>query len=271
MAAISGNMTRYRHPDGPMIEVVETGDDLDRRAAQIVADAISDGSAGTIALPTGSTPVGLYRLLTAAVADGRLSMDGVVVFQLDEFRNLRPDDPQSFAVWLREQVLDAAGIGSDRFHVVPATAVDPDAAGDEFETLIDRSGGLDLAVLGLGDNGHVAFNEPGSTADSRTRLLALSDETVAQTARTWPGGSDVPREAVTMGVGTLLEARAILLLVKGSAKAGIVRRTLIDPPVAEVPGSYMRRTGARLTVVLDQAAAAKIGDELTAWEAIPAG
>lgn len=269
MTAAEGKVARYRHPDGPLIEVVATPEALDARATEIVADAITDGSAGTLALPTGSTPIGLYRLMSQAIAAGRLNMDGVVVFQLDEFRNLASDDPESFAHWLREHVLDAGGIGQDRFHLVPANALDPDAAGAEFEALIDRGGGLDLAVLGLGDNGHVAFNEPGSPADSRTRLLTLTDETISQTARTWPTDRDVPREAVTMGIGTLLEARAILLLVKGAAKADVVRRALVEVPTAEVPGSFMRQAGPRLTVVLDEAAAAGIQRELREWESIP--
>lgn len=268
MTAVAQHGTAWRHPEGPLVEIVPSAEALDARAADAVATAIGNGTAGTIALPTGSTPVGLYRLLSERVSAGSLDMAGVVVFQLDEFRHLPADHPQSFAVWLRDQLLDTAGIGTDRFHLVPATAIDPDAAGQAFEILIDRGGGLDLAVLGLGDNGHVAFNEPGSAADSRTRLLALSDETIVQTARTWPPTSEVPREAVTMGIATLLEARAILLLVKGPAKAPIVRRTLIDPPTADVPSSFMRQAGERLTVILDEAAAAGIADELTTWERI---
>ncbi len=264
-AAVVG---RYRHPEGPVIEVVADASAMDARAAELVGQAIADGSAGTIALPTGSTPIELYRRLSDEVRAGRLDFDGVVVFQLDEFRGLEPDDPQSFAVWLREQLLDTAGIPADRFHLVPAQADDPDAAGEAFETLIDRSGGLDLAVLGLGDNGHVAFNEPGSTADSRTRLLALTEATVEQTARTWQGDQPVPREAVSMGVATLLDARRSLLLVKGAAKAAVVRRVLIDPPSSDTPGSFMRSAGDRLTVVIDAAAAGDIADDLAGWEPI---
>ncbi len=266
MTAAADQSTTWRHPEGALIEIVPTAEALDARAADRVATAIGDGSAGTLALPTGSTPVGLYRLLSERVRSGALDMAGVVVFQLDEFRDLPGDHPQSFAVWLRQQILDAAGIGDDRFHLVPATAIDPDTSGQAFEILIDRGGGLDLAVLGLGDNGHVAFNEPGSAADSRTRLLTLSEETIVQTGRTWPSTSPVPREAVTMGIATLLEARSILLLVKGAAKSRIVRRTLVDPPTADVPGSFMRQAGERLTVILDQAAAADIQGELAAWE-----
>lgn len=268
MTVAADHRTTWRHPDGPLIEIVPSAEALDARAADVVATAIADGTAGTLALPTGSTPIGLYGLLSERIRAGRLDMAGVVVFQLDEFRDLPGDHPQSFAVWLRGQLLDTAGIGDDRFHLVPATAIDPDASGKAFEILIDRGGGVDLAVLGLGDNGHVAFNEPGSAADSRTRLLTLSDETVEQTARTWPSTSDVPREAVTMGIATLLEAKAIVLLVKGPAKAAIVRKTLVDPPTPDVPGSFMRRAGKRLTVILDEAAAADIRHELAGWERI---
>ncbi len=269
MTATTPSRTTFLHPEGPIIEIVPSPEDMDERAAEIVAGAVSGGNAGTMALPTGGTPVGLYRLLSERIRSGSLDLEGVLVFQLDEFRNLPSDHPQSFAAWLRGQLLDTAGIGDDRFHRVPAIAGDPDAAGAEFETLIDRAGGLDLAVLGLGDNGHVAFNEPGSAVDSRTRLLALSEATIEQTARTWPVGQDVPREAVTIGVGTLLEARAILLLVKGVAKAGIVRKVLIDEPTPDAPGSFMRRAGGRLTVVLDEAAASGIQDSLAIWPSVP--
>lgn len=269
MTATTPSRTTFLHPEGPIIEIVPSPEDMDQRAAEIVVDAVSGGNAGTIALPTGGTPVGLYRILSERIRSGGLDLEGVLVFQLDEFRNLPGDHPQSFAVWLRGQLLETAGIGADRFHLVPAAAIDPDAAGAEFETLIDRAGGLDLAVLGLGDNGHVAFNEPGSTLGSRTRLLTLSDETIEQTARSWPAGQEVPREAVTMGVGTLLEARAILLLVKGVAKAGIIRRILIDEPTPDAPGSFMRRAGERLTVVLDESAASGIQDSLARWPTVP--
>ncbi len=268
MTSTEQTRATFLHPEGPTIEIVPTATALDDRAAEHITVAIAAGNAATITLPTGSTPIGLYHILCERIGSGALSLEGVVVFQLDEFRNLPADHPQSFAVWLRGQLLDAAGVGIDRFHLVPATANDPVAAGIAFETLIDRAGGLDLAVLGLGDNGHVAFNEPGSAVDSRTRLLTLSDETIAQTGRTWPPDSPVPTEAVTMGVGTLLEARSILLLVKGVAKAGIARKTLLDELTADVPGSFMRRAGSRLTVVLDEPAASGIQDELTMWERI---
>ncbi|HEV2528634.1 MAG TPA: glucosamine-6-phosphate deaminase [Thermomicrobiales bacterium] len=246
--------------------MVADAEAMDARAAELVGRAIADGSAGTVAFPTGSTPINLYRRLSDEVRAGRLDFHGVVVFQLDEFRGLAPDDPQSFAVWLRKQLLDTAGIGDDRFHLVPAQSDDPDADGATFETLIDRSGGLDLAILGLGDNGHVAFNEPGSAADSRTRLLTLTDATIEQTARTWQGEQPVPREAVSMGIATLLEARRLLLLVKGPAKAAVVRRVLIDTPSAETPGSFMRAAADRLTVVLDAEAAGEIAGDLSSWE-----
>lgn len=256
---------RYRHPEGPVIEVVPDEATFDSRAADMVADAVA-GGATAIALPTGSTPKELYRLMSERARAGDLSLDRVTIYQLDEFRNLGEGDPNSFAVWLREQVLDAADVGPDRFVLVPATADDPDAAGQAFEARIAAAGGLDLVVLGLGDNGHVAFNEPGSGADSRTRRLTLTDVTVEQTARTWPAGSPVPTEAVTMGIATLLDARAALLLVKGVAKAGIVRQTLIEDPTDDVPGSHTRRAGERLTVLLDSAAASGIAEELSRWE-----
>ena len=269
MSATAEVADARRHPDGPVVVVLPDAAAVDTLAARFVADGIGRGDYATVAFPTGSTPVGMYRDLVRRIRHGEVSFAGMMFFQLDEFRALTLGDPDSFATWLRRHILDAAGVEDDRFHLVPSLAADPAEAGRAFEEQIDRAGGLDLVVLGIGNNGHVAFNEPGSAADSRTRALHLSDETIQQTGQTWTGQIPVPREAVTMGVGTLRDAHRSLLLAKGAAKATAIRLMLLDAPSPETPASFMRAVGERLTVLADAAAAANILAAMQSWPEVP--
>jgi glucosamine-6-phosphate deaminase len=152
-----------------------------------------------------------------------------------------------------------AGIDPTRVHVIRADDLDPAAAARRYEAELTALGGLDLAVLGLGPNGHIAYNEPGSAADSRTRDLVLTPDSRTQAATYWEGDVAVPKRAVTIGVGTLLEARRLLLIVSGQRKAQMLRRALREPMTADVPASWLRLAGDRLMTIADEAAATLLG------------
>jgi len=139
--------------------------------------------------------------------------------------------------------------------MLPTTAEDPAGSAASFDRELVQRGGLDLAVLGLGPNGHIGYNEPGSPLESRTRVVNLTSESVRQAAAYWSGDVSVPGEAVTLGVGTLLEAKRIVLIVSGDAKSAILRRALEESPSAEVPASWLRLAGDRLHVIADREAA----------------
>lgn len=269
MSATAETADVRRHPEGPLVAVLPDVPAVDTLAARFVANGIARGDFATVAFPTGSTPVGMYEELVHLIGKRTITFAGMMFFQLDEFRGLTLGDPDSFATWLRQNILDAAGVEDDRFHLVPSLASDPADAGRAFEEQIDRAGGLDLAVLGIGNNGHVAFNEPGSAADSRTRAVPLTDETIEQTEQTWTGQIPVPREAVTMGVGTLRDAHRSLLLAKGASKVGAIRRMLLDPPSSDIPASFMRTLGQRLTVLADADAATDIREAMRSWPVVP--
>jgi glucosamine-6-phosphate deaminase len=227
-------------------------------AAERVADTILGKSNATISLPTGTTPLMMFDILVGRAARGEIDFSGVHLFCLDEYVGVTPEDPMSLTRWLWDALLHRVGIPPDHVHPLPSTADDLVAAAAEFEETLISRGGLDLAVLGLGPNGHIGYNEPGSSADSRTRVLALTPESRAQASAYWDGAIPIPDRAMTMGVGTLLEAKQLVLLVTGEAKADILRRTLEEPMTADIPASWLRLVGPRLTIVADEAAASQL-------------
>ncbi len=209
-----------------------------------------------LGLPTGNTPLPVYRELVARQQAGLVDLSRVTVVQLDEYRGARPEDPVSFAAWLRTHLLDACHIGPEQFQRLPASAGDVEQACRSFEAELAARGGCDLQVLGLGLNGHIGFNDPGSSRSSRTRLVTLTEETRAVNADYW-SGREVPAEALTQGVATLLEARQLLLLVNGAGKAGILQQALEGPITSTIPASFLRESG-HLQVFCDVPAASRL-------------
>jgi glucosamine-6-phosphate deaminase len=200
----------------------------------------------------------MFDVLAARSARGEIDFSEVELFCLDDYLGVSRDDPNSLTGWLWRSLIARINIDPHRVHAVPSTAPDPGRAAEEYERELAAHGGLDLAVLGMGANGHVAFNEPGSRAESRTRVITLAPETVAQGSGYWDDTTPVPHQAMTVGVGTLLDARRIVLIVSGQSKADALRRALEEPMNADVPASWLRRAGSRLTVIADDDAASKL-------------
>ena len=241
------------------VTVVDDYDAMSRLAADAVERLVSQKPEAVFSLPTGSTPLGLFDELLERVRSGSIDFSRAHLFCLDEYVGVNRDDPNSLTGFLDRSFLHGAGFDPDRVHILPAEADDLDAAAAAFEAELHDLGGLDLVILGLGPNGHIAYNEPGSTADSRTRVLTLTAESINQAEAYWEESVATPHRAITMGVATLLEAREIILIVSGAAKAEMLRRTLKDPMTPDVPASYLRMAGDRLTVIADEAAAADLG------------
>lgn len=246
----------------PSIEIVADGDAVGRRGAEIVAEAVAANLKAVLAVPTGSTPLPMFAELVSRVKKGGLDLSRVHLFTLDEYVGMPPDRPNSLTGWLTQEFLDPAGIDPARRHLIPATADDPMRAAEAYEAELAALGGLDLAVLGLGPNGHVAYNEPGAPVESRTRVVRLTPGSVEQAAGYWPEEDPVPSLAMTMGVATLLEARQLVLIVSGEGKAEMLRRTLRDAPGSAVPASWLRLAGNRLRVIADEAAASRLPDRV---------
>lgn len=204
---------------------------LSRTAAELVAKAVRGRAEFVLGLPTGRTPLGMYAELVRMHRDQGLSFSKVRTFNLDEYLGLAQDDPNSFHTCMHEHFFDHVDIAEANAHF-------PDEAGN-YEEAIRNVGGIELLIVGIGANGHIAFNEPGSGFSSRTRTVSLAAETMANAAKQF-GSNAVPHQAVTMGIGTMLDSRHIVLLASGSGKAEVVRRSLRGPITEAVPASALQ-------------------------------
>jgi glucosamine-6-phosphate deaminase len=221
----------------------------------------SAGRATVLGLPTGSTPVSLYRELIRLHKEAGLDFSRVTTFNLDEYYPMAPDDPHSYRRWMQETFFDHVNIPPQNIHV-PDGMIRAEEAEDycaHYEQLIRRAGGIDLQILGIGRTGHIGFNEPGSTRHSRTRMVTLDPVTRRDAASDFFGEENVPHQALTMGVGTILEARKIVIMAFGEHKAEIVRGAVEGEVTDAIAASFLQKH-ADTTFILDQAAA----EELTA-------
>jgi glucosamine-6-phosphate deaminase len=241
-----------------------------RHLAQLIAGLIRQNDVAhrptVLGLPTGSTPLGLYRELIRLHRENGLDFSRVISFNLDEYYPINPDDPHSYRRWMQETLFDHINLRPQNIHVpdgtVAAGAVQDYCA--HYEGLIRQAGGIDLQVLGIGRTGHIGFNEPGSTPTSRTRLVTLDPVTRRDAADTFFGEENVPHQALTMGVGTILEARKIVIMAFGEHKAAIVQRALEGEVTEAIAASFLQRH-ADTTFLLDPAAAADLTAQERPW------
>jgi glucosamine-6-phosphate deaminase len=194
-----------------------------------------------LGLATGGTPIPIYQALVAAVGTGQISFAHAATFNLDEYVGLGADDPASFAWFMRHHLFDHVDIDPGRTRIPDGRAGDPIAEAAAYEAAIAASGGIDLQLLGIGANGHVAFNEPGSDFASRTRIIRLSDATRVANRRFFPTGAAIPDQALTMGIATILEARSLVLAATGAAKASAIFGMVAGPIGPGCPASALRR------------------------------
>lgn len=239
----------------PRITVVEAYDGLSQRAADVVAEVLGEKPDAVVTLPTGETPSGMYKELVRRITSKELDFSRAQFFCLDDYLGSTPEDDASLTRWLRSEFLVPGNLPEGNIHYMPTTAEDPDVAAAGFDREIAELGGFDLAVVGLGPNGHIGFNEPGSLPTDPTRVVDLEEATLSQSAAYWDGKATIPTQAMTTGLGTILKSRRIVLIVSGKRKAEIVRAALEGPSTSDVPGSWLRQAGNRLEVILDREAA----------------
>lgn len=229
------------------IFVVGNYEALSKQAALFVAERIREKQDLVLGCSTGETPLGLYRELMKLTKAGELNFDKVRVFNLDEYCDLAQDDPQSHAHYMQVNLLKPLNVRSENGFLISQYQDYP----FEYERAIEKVGGIDLQILGIGRNGHIGFNEPGSSFDSDTRVVDLTDQTIADNSRFFKNPSVVPRRAITMGLATIMAAREILLLASGVSKAAAVKQVFDGRLVPEVPASILQKH-AKVTVILDR-------------------
>lgn len=236
--------------------VIESdADGVSRRAARFVANLVRRKPNCVLGLATGSTPLGTYKELIRMHQEEGLDFSQVTSFNLDEYAGLDPEHDQSYRYFMQENLFRHINIDPKRTHVPDGRAEDLEAYCQHYEEMIKDAGCIDLQVLGIGRDGHIAFNEPGSSLGSRTRLKTLTGETITDNARFFGSEDKVPRLAITMGVGTILESRQCLLLALGSSKAQAVQGTIEGPVTAQVTASALQLHRDVIAVVDEEAAA----------------
>jgi len=251
--------------------VFKTSGDASRHAALIVERLVRENnSAGrptVLGLATGSTPVGLYRELIRLHKEEGLDLSGVITFNLDEYFPIPPDDPHSYHRWMHETFFNHVNIKKHNIHIPDGTLKKDDVEDycQRYEMAIRKAGGIDIQVLGIGRTGHIGFNEPGSTRNSRTRLVTLDPVTRRDAAGDFFGEENVPQQAITMGVGTILEARKVVLMAFGEHKAPIIVKAVEQPQSEAISASFLQ-SHPDSTVLLDEAAAGDLTVFRRPWE-----
>ena len=232
-------------------------DAVSKEAARIFRRQLATKLESVLGLATGSTPLGLYRELIALHARGEVDFSGVTTFNLDEYVGLGPEHPQSYFRFMWENLFSKINIARANIHIPDGLTRDIPAHCDEYEDAIVKCGYIDLQLLGLGTDGHIGFNEPGSSLNSLTRLKTLTPQTIADNARFFGSEAAVPRHVITMGIGTIMTSQHIVMLAFGEKKAAAVAAMVEGPIAADVPASALQ-FHRRCQLILDEAAASSL-------------
>lgn len=240
-----------------LVQITENFDAMSKLGAQVVAERVSCKPDSVIGFATGSTPLGLYKELIRMHHEEGLDFSKVTTFNLDEYVGLPPEHDQSYHYFMWENLFKHVNVDRRFVHIPMGMAKDVDAFCAWYEEKIIEAGGIDLQILGIGANGHIAFNEPGSSLGSRTRIKTLTGTTLEANARFFKTPAEVPKYALTMGVGTIMDAKELLLLASGTGKADAIAATCEGPITAMWPATIVQMH-RNATVIVDQAAAAKL-------------
>ncbi|MCG3179958.1 MAG: Glucosamine-6-phosphate deaminase 1 [Phycisphaerae bacterium] len=238
--------------------VVKDKMEMGKRAAALIAeDMRKKRGPYVLGLATGSTPIPLYQELIRLHKSEGLDFSTCISFNLDEYVGLSGDHDQSYRYFMNTQLFDHVNINKKNTFVPDGMAKDVEAFCEQYEAMIDDVGGIDYQVLGIGANGHIGFNEPGSSLGSLTRIKTLTERTISDNARFFARKEDVPTLAITMGIGTIFKARKAVLLANGAGKADAIKASLEGPVASFCPASALQ-LHRWATYVVDEAAAAKL-------------
>ncbi len=222
------------------IVICKTYDEMSAKAARVVAGAVRAEPRAVLGFATGSSPLGLYKELIRMHRKEGLDFSKVTTFNLDEYYGLDGDHPQSYRRFMNTNLFDHINVRKPKTNVPCGTAADWRKSCADYEKKIVKAGGIDVQVLGIGSDGHVAFNEPGSSLGSRTRRVTLTEQTIADNARFFAKSKDVPRHAISMGVGTILEARTCVMVVNGANKAEALAAAVEGPVTSMITASALQ-------------------------------
>ncbi|HDP99636.1 MAG TPA: glucosamine-6-phosphate deaminase [bacterium] len=247
-----------------LVVIKKNFEEMSAEAAKLIAKLIHHKPDCVLGFATGSTPLGTYKELIRMHKEEGLDFSKVTTFNLDEYVGLPPRHPQSYHYYMWENLFKHINVDKRHVHIPHGMADDVEDFCDWYEQKIEEVGGIDLQVLGIGANGHIAFNEPGSSLGSRTRIKTLDELTKRYNARFFENPEEVPKYAITMGVGTIMDAKHLLLLASGYEKSDAIQATVEGPITALYPATIvqMHRTA---TIICDEQAASKLSRKYSGY------
>ena len=247
----------YTNGKGNNVKVLvcDSYETLSKKAAGILAGIINVKPDAVLGLATGSSPVGTYKELIKLFEAGLLDFSKVRTYNLDEYYPIDPENDQSYHYFMNVNLFDHVNIDKANVHVPDGNAPDMDKACKDYEAMLDEIGGVDIQVLGIGGNGHIGFNEPADVFVGPTHVVGLTESTIQANSRFFEKIEDVPTKAISMGVGSIMKAKKILLVANGAGKAKAIADTLEGPITPQVPASILQ-LHHDVTIIIDEAAAA---------------
>jgi len=239
------------------IIIAKCKEEFDRIAADTVSQQIKDKPNSVLGLATGSTPLGLYAQLVERNKRGEIDFSQITTFNMDEYKGLPKDHPQSYHYFMHKYLFDEINVRPENINLPNGEAADWAKECAEYEEKIRAAGGIDLQVLGIGHNGHIGFNEPGTPFEALTSLIELDKRTIKANSRFFDSIDQVPRQALSMGIKTIMQSRKLILMICGRDKAEIAYKAIKGPITPEVPASVLQ-LHPFITVLLDQDAASDL-------------
>ena len=222
------------------IIVCENYAEMSARAAELIADLVKAKPGCVLGLATGSTPVGMYKELIAKNTAGEISFKDVTTYNLDEYYPIEPTHEQSYRYFMNVNLFDHIDIDKTKTFVPNGLTKNPEEEGAAYDAAIEAAGGVDLQVLGIGQNGHIAFNEPDDALIAGTHITSLTDDTIEANSRFFASKADVPTQAFTMGIGSIMKAKKIILLANGANKHAAIAQMLDDKITTQCPATILK-------------------------------
>ena len=228
-------------------------EEMSEKAALEIADLIKKNPKSTLGLATGSTPVGTYKRLIEMHENNGLDFSDVKTFNLDEYYPISPENDQSYDYFMRKNLFDHINVKKENTNIPCGAAVDPAKECERYEELVRTSAPVDIQILGIGVNGHIGFNEPGEYLHASTHITDLTESTISANARFFESEDDVPKKAITMGIGTILRAKKIILLANGKAKHNAISALLDEKITSDIPATLLKVHGNVILICDEEA------------------
>ncbi|WP_352420280.1 glucosamine-6-phosphate deaminase [Proteiniborus sp.] len=239
------------------IIVANDYDEMSRKAAHLIASQMILNPESVLGLATGSTPIGTYKELIKLYKDGVIDFSKIKSFNLDEYFELPKDNPQSYDYFMKANLFNHVNIGEEDINIPNGMCENIERECNDYEKKIIEAGGIDLQLLGIGRNSHIGFNEPGEHFETNTHLVQLDEDTIEANSRFFDSVDDVPTKAISMGIGSIMKAKKILLLASGAGKADAIYDTVNGPITPKVPASILQ-LHPDVVIIVDKEAASRL-------------